>query len=90
MNLEQIKCIKVTHTLEGKTSSEFISWETFQRAFIKERWSGERRTGKKFTIFGTAHTKTTLTSPTGTKSVRVFEFPHTRAEVLALGELNHA
>ena len=90
MNLEQIKCIKVNHTVGGETTTEFISWETYQQSFVKERWSGERRTGRVYTIFGMANTKTTVTSPMGTKSVRTFEFPKTRAEILALGEKDNA
>lgn len=92
MNLKQIKCIKVTHnTSDGYSSEEFISWDTFYRSFVQERWVGERRNRMIHTIFGTAHTRTTVKSPSGyITSVRLFEFPATVAEVLALGELHSA
>ena len=92
MNLEQIKCIKVIHnTSDGHSSEEYISWATFYRSFVKERWAGERRTRRVYTIFGTAHKVTTVKSPSGhITSVRLFEFPNTRAEVLAFGELEES
>ena len=85
-NLNQMKTIKVTHLdAENRMTTSYISHDQFKNSFVDERWSGERRTNKKYTIFGYYHTKTTVTSPYGSQSVRVFEFPDTHEEA----ELNH-
>lgn len=80
MNLEQLKCIKVVHTMNGEhVSTTMISWEQFESAFVRQRWSGERRFGKVSTIFGIAHKRTTVRFE-GMLSVRVFEFPASRED----------
>lgn len=81
MNINQMKTIKVSHLdTENRKTVSYISHEQFKTSFVDERWSGERRTNKKYTIFGYYHTKTTVTRSDGAKSVRVFEFPDTHAE----------
>lgn len=86
MNINQLKAIKVLHLdTENRKTVSYISHEQFKTSFIDERWNGERRTHKKYTIFGYYHTKTVVTSPSGAKSVRVFEFPDTHAKA----EENH-
>lgn len=86
MNINQLKAIKVSHLdTENRKTVSYISHEQFKTSFVDERWSGERRTNKKYTIFGYYHTKTTVTRFDGAKSVRMFEFPNTQAEA----ELNH-
>lgn len=72
----ELKCIKVTHTYEGETMTNYISYNQFKASFIDERWQGERRYNREYTIFGYVHTKTIVKSPTGSKSVRVFDFPN--------------
>lgn len=84
MNINQMKTIKVSHLdTENRKTVSYISHEQFKTSFVEERWSGERRTNKKYTIFGYYHTKTTVKRPDGAKSVRVFEFPDTHAEAEA-------
>lgn len=84
MNINQLKAIKVTHLdTENRKTVSYISHEQFKTSFVDERWRGERRTGKKYTIFGYYHTKTTVTRFDGAKSVRVFEFPDTHEEAEA-------
>ncbi|XWX31194.1 hypothetical protein WGPJNHAJ_CDS0147 [Staphylococcus phage PG-2021_19] len=86
MNINQMKAIKVLHLdTENRMTTSYISHEQFKTSFIDERWKGERRTNNKYTIFGYYHTKMTVKSPSGAKSVRVFEFPDTHEEA----ELNH-
>ena len=86
MNINQLKAIKVLHLdTENRMTTSYISHDQFKNSFVDERWSGERRTNKKYTIFGYYHTKTTVTRSDGAKSVRVFEFPDTHEEA----ELNH-
>lgn len=85
-NLNQMKAIKVSHLdTENRKTVSYISHDQFKTSFIDERWEGEKRTNKKYTIFGYYHTKTTVTSPEGKQSVRLFEFPDTHEEA----ELNH-
>ncbi|QXV86226.1 hypothetical protein [Staphylococcus phage SAPYZU_15] len=75
-NLNQMKAIKVKHIdNENRVTTSYISHEQFKTSFVDERWQGERRTDKQHTMFGHYHTKTTVTSPYGQKSVRVFDFP---------------
>ncbi|VEV88374.1 hypothetical protein, partial [Staphylococcus phage Stab23] len=86
MNINELKAIKVKHLdTENRVTTSYISHEQFKTSFIDERWKGERRTNKQHTIFGYYHTKTTVTSPYGNQSVRVFEFPKSQAEA----EANH-
>lgn len=86
MNINQLKAIKVSHLdTENRMTTSYISHEQFKNSFVDERWKGERRSNMKYTIFGYYHTKTTVKSPYGGQSVRVFEFPDTHEEA----ELNH-
>lgn len=86
MNINQMKAIKVLHLdTENRMTTSYISHDQFKTSFVDERWEGERRTNNKYTIFGYYHTKMTVKSPSGAKSVRVFEFPDTHEEA----ELNH-
>ena len=79
-SLRNLKCIKVTHNGEREYN---ISYNKFYRSFVEERWTGERRTGRNATIFGYAHTKTTVKNPFGgTSSVRVFDFPISEEEAI--------
>lgn len=85
-NINQLKAIKVLHLdTENRKTVSYISHDQFKTSFVDERWKGERRTNNKYTIFGYYHTKTVVTSPSGAKSVRMFEFPNTHEEA----ELNH-
>ena len=81
-NLNNLKCIKLTHVTDlNETLVSYISFEQFTNSFVKERWEGERRSNKTYTMFGYVHTKTTVKNPyNGNKSIRTFEFPHTREE----------
>ncbi|WOZ17600.1 hypothetical protein [Staphylococcus phage vB_SauM-T-SE-E1] len=82
-NLNQLKAIKMTYTnLDGETIEMYLTHDQFKTSFIDERWKGERRTSKKYTIFGYYHTKTTVTSEFG-KTVRTFDFPNTHEEAEA-------
>ena len=85
-NLNNLKAIKVSHLdTENRRTDSYISHEQFKTSFVDERWKGERRSNMKYTIFGYYHTKTVVTSPYGSQSVRVFEFPDTHEQA----ELNH-
>ena len=81
-NLESMKCINVKHYFNGGEENEVISFEQFKRSFVDERWTGERRTNKKATMFGYHHTKTTVKCPSDKRliSVRIFDFPSSRLE----------
>lgn len=84
-NVNKMKCIKVERKRveNGKvvnTVTDFIDFETFQKSFVKERWSGERRTQKQYTFFGEVHTRTTVRFDEKSKSVRDFTFPKSVAE----------
>lgn len=79
-NFNQLQSIKVTYTdTDNNTRDSFISHDQFKTSFVDERWEGERRTKKKYTIMGYYHTKTTVTSEFG-KTVRTFDFPDTHQE----------
>lgn len=85
-NINQMKTIRVKHLDEdNRVMTSYISHEQFKDSFVDEKWEGEKRSHMKYTIFGYYHTKTTVTSPDGSQSVRVFEFPDTHAEA----EENH-
>lgn len=80
-NLNQMKAIKVYHLdTENRKTVSYISHDQFKTSFIDEKWEGEKRSNMKYTIFGYYHTKTVVTSPDGNQSVRMFEFPDTKAE----------
>lgn len=81
-NLESMKCINVTHRIGKEEYKEVLTYYQFWKSFVIERWSGERRTNKKATMFGYHHTKTSVTSPfdKNHKSVRIFDFPSSREE----------
>lgn len=86
VNINQMKTIKVSHLdTENRKTVNYISHEQFKNSFVDECWKGEKRSHMKYTIFGYYHTKTVVTSPYGSQSVRVFEFPDTHAEA----EANH-
>lgn len=86
VNINQMKAIKLSHLdTENRMTTSYISHEQFKNSFVDERWKGEKRTNNKYTIFGYYHTKTVVTSPYGSQSVRVFEFPDTHEEA----EENH-
>lgn len=83
----ELKCIKVEHTYDGETTIEYISYYQFKSSYINERWEGERRYEKMYTIFGDAHKKTIITNPfNNKKSVRIFTFPDTIKEARQIDE----
>lgn len=77
IHLNKLMCIKVTHKDIASLNSTF---ENFRISFIKERWKGEQRRNYIYSIFGRVHTKTITTSPMNEKSIRLFDFPHTKEE----------
>lgn len=77
----ELQCIRVQH--EGYEDT-YISYKTFVKSFVEERWTKERRTNKQYTIFGYVHTKTTVTFDKNTKSVRTFIFPNSIMEARQL------
>ena len=84
-HINDLRCIKVKHIYNGRTSTDMLSFNQFYSSFVAERWCGERRTNKKNTWFGFWHTKVTVTNPyNGEKSVRVFTFPANEAEAREL------
>ena len=81
----EMKCIKTEHTYEGETTVEYLTFEQFKNSFVDERWVGERRYNKQYSIFGYYHTKTIVTNPyNGEKSVRVFTFPKSQEQAIEL------
>ena len=83
--LEELKCIKVVHTYEGESTTDWLSFNQYYNSFVIERWSGERRTQKKDSIFGCWHSKTTVTNPYNkSKSIRLFTFPANEEEAREL------
>lgn len=87
--VNQLKCIKVTHTNTSDKDfkrESYISFNQFTESFVYERWENERRTKKEYTMFGTVHTKTTIKNPydPSHKSIRDFSFPSSREEAIAL------
>lgn len=84
-----MKTIEMTHKhTDGTVTTEYISHNQFKSSFVDERWSGERRTQKAMTCFGEYHHKTTVTSPSGLKSIRTFKFPrnYKHAEEIGLAQ----
>ena len=80
VSIYNLKCIKHTATTSGGLNiNEYISWNQFQKAFISERWKGERRTNEESTIFGYAHTKTTVKEGSN-RATHLFLFPNTLQE----------
>ena len=78
--LNDLKCIKHIRTdSHGDTSTDYLTYNEYRRSFVDERWAGERRTGKVYTMFGYDHTKTTVRLGT-LKSTHAFVFPRSRAE----------
>ena len=78
--LNDLKCIE--HTLvnsRGEKIVSYISYNQYRKSFVDERWTGERRTGKIYTMFGYDHTKTTVRFG-NLKSTHTFVFPRSRAE----------
>ena len=82
--LNDLKCIK--HTLvnsDGETTVTYITYNQYRTSFVDERWTGERRTGKIYTMFGYDHTKTTVRFG-NLKSTHTFDFPRSREQAEAL------
>ena len=82
--LNDLKCIK--HTLvnsDGEKTVTYITYNQYRKSFVDERWTGERRTGKIYTMFGYDHTKTTVRFG-NLKSVHTFDFPRSREQAEAL------
>ncbi len=78
--LNDLKCIE--HTLVNSRDEKivsYISYNQYRKSFVDERWTGERRTGKIYTMFGYDHTKTTVRFG-NLKSTHTFVFPRSRAE----------
>ena len=84
VKVNDMKAIKVTLVYGNETPKvSFISFNQFKKSFVEERWQGERRYNKNYTMFGLHHTKTIVTNPhDGTKSVRTFEFPESYEQAL--------
>ena len=84
-HINDLKCIKVTCIYENKISIEILSFSQYYKSFVDERWQGERRANKKYTMFGYWHTRTTVKNPySNQKSVRVFEFPENEEQARQL------
>lgn len=74
IGLYDLKCINV---IKDGAYCFNISYNSYLRSYVAERWRGERRSCKKNTIFGFWHTKTTVIEPTYQfKSITEFEFPN--------------
>ena len=83
--LEELKCIKVVHTYEGESTTDWLSFNQYYNSFVIERLKGERRTQKESTLFGYWHTKTIVTNPYNKhKSIRTFTFPANEEEAREL------
>ena len=81
-NEYELKCIKV---IKEDEYSMTISFNQFLRSYVVEKWQGERRYNKKYTIFGYYHTKTIVIEPTYKfKTVTEFVFPSDIDEAIAI------
>ena len=81
-NLNQLKCIKVYKNGEYDNT---LSFNQYLRSYVDERWKGERRYNKKYTIFGYWHTKTIVIEPMyKLKSVAEFVFPNSISEAITI------
>lgn len=78
---KELKCIKLTHSYDSTQHISYITFNQFYASFIKERWDGEKRYNKTYTMFGHVHTKTVVTNPYDkSKSIRTFDFPNSIEE----------
>lgn len=81
MRTTDLKCIKVRHETSTGIHEEIINWKAFEKAFLSEKWQGERRYGTSQTIFGLAHRRMTIRNPfSGELSRRFFTFPNSLSE----------
>lgn len=80
----KLKAIKVVHDYQGEETTTYIDYDTFERSFVKERWQGERRYARKYTLWGYNHTYMTVKSPMGNVSSRYFTFPNSVEQAIEI------
>lgn len=87
IRLNDLKCIKVIHTnVDGEITENYITYKRYCKSFIDERWSGERRYNKSFSVFGLNPTYITVNNGYGGISRRRFIFPNSVEEAREIHE----